>query len=199
MNRKERRAAAKRNLGFSAGTGRSDRADRTPSVADLMDEARSQHRQANLVQAESLCKQILERNPTHVHSLNLIGIIAQSSGRYQLSIKMFTRALASDPLNAACHYNLGSSYQALNRGEEAATHFRKAIVLGLSEKNVEEFITQNPIIARYLDRVETADPLSHQSDEPLDAALIDAVADDLFLRCTMECTILRGRTLEIFL
>ena len=199
MNRKERRAAAKRNLGFSAGTGRSDRADRTPSVADLMDEARSQHRQANLVQAERLCKQILERNPTHVHSLNLIGIIAQSSGRYQLSIKMFTRALGSDPLNAACHYNLGSSYQALDRAEEAATHFRKAIVLGLSEKNVEEFIKQNPIIARYLDRVETADPLSHQSDEPSDTALIDAVADDLFLRCAMECTIIRGRMLEIFL
>ena len=78
--------------------------------------------------------------PTHVHSLNLIGIIAQSSGRHQLSVKMFTRAIASDPLNAACHYNIGSSCQALNRRDEAVIHFKKAIALGLSERNIEEFI-----------------------------------------------------------
>ena len=164
-----------------------------------MDEARGQYRQGKGAQAEGLCRQVLARVPTHVHSLNLIGIIAQSSGRHQLSVKMFTRAIASDPLNAACHYNIGSSYQALNRRDEAAIHFKKAIALGLSEKNVEELIMQSPVIVTCLDRLEKEQPLSRQTDDLFSTAGLEAVADELLLRCAMESIVIRGRALEIFL
>lgn len=188
MDRKERRLAAKQRPAFSGAV--------PPSIADLMDEARQKYQQGNGAQAEALCKQVLERVPTHVHSLNLIGIIAQSSGRYQLSLKMFAKAIESDPLNAACHYNIGSSYQALSRRDEAVTHFKRAIELGLSEKNVEEFILRSPVIATCVGWFEK-EPL-HEAYS-FSAAGLEAIAGELFLRCAMETVVVRTRALEVFL
>ena len=124
----------KRSHTISGAVPERGAANGQPIIADLIDEARRQYRQGNGAQAERLCKQILSRAPKHVHSLNLIGVIAQSSDRYQLSLKMFARAIKSDPLNAACHYNVGSSYQALGRHDEAVAHFKKAILLGLTRE-----------------------------------------------------------------
>jgi len=199
MNRKERRVLGKRDPVFSGAVPGHGRADAPPNIGDLINEARRQYRQGNGVQAERLCRQVLADVPTHVHSLNLIGIIAQSSGRYQLSVKMFARAITSDPLNAACHYNIGSSYQALKRRDEAAIYFKNAIALGLSEKNVEEFIMQSPLIATCLDRLEKEQPLPRQIDDLFSSAGLEALADELFLRCAMESIPIRGRALELFL
>lgn len=188
---------AKRSPLFSGAVPERGPANAQPSIADMIDEARRQYRQGNGVQAERLCKQVLSRAPTHVHSLNLIGLIAQSSDRYQLSLKMFARAIESDPLNAACHYNIGFSYQALGRNDEAVVHFKKAIFLGLSEKNAEEFILQSSVIVSYLDRIEKQ-PLLKIADL-FDAAGFDEIADELFLRCAMELIVIRGWALEMFL
>jgi 2-polyprenyl-3-methyl-5-hydroxy-6-metoxy-1,4-benzoquinol methylase len=192
MNRKQRRILAKQGAGLERGGP-----DAQPSVADLLEEARRQHRQGDNVQAERLCKQILSRVPTHVHSLNLIGIIAQSTGRYQLSLKMLTRAIALDPLNAACHYNIGYSYQVLSRHDEAVAHFKKAIALGLGGKNAEEFIVQSSVIVSYLDRIEKEQLITNES--LFGAAGFDSIANELFLRCAMESIVIRTRALEMFL
>ncbi len=128
-----------------------------------------------------------------------MGIIAQSSGRYHLSVKMFADALASDPLNSACHYNMGSSYQALNRRDEATIHFKGAIALGLSEKNVEEFIMKNPAIATCLAQLEEERLLPRQTDDLFNAAVLQTLADDMFLQSAMESVVIRGRALERFL
>src|SRR5215471_7030277 len=196
MNRKARRIAAKRDLARRSAPSDTIGVPRT--VVDLMDKARQSYRQGHGAQAESLCRQVLALMPAHVDSLNLLGIIAQSSGRHKLSVKMLSRAIASDPINAACHYNLGSSYQAVNQHENAATHFKKAIALGLSGNNTEEFITRNPTIATYLDRLEKEQLLLHQTDF-FDASGLESIANDLFLRCAMECVVLRGRALEMLL
>ena len=197
MNRKERRTIAKRSTPFSGVVSERGAANAQPIIADLIDEARRQFRQGNGAQAERLCKQVLSHAPKHVHSLNMIGLIAQSSDRYQLSLKMFARAIESDPLNAACHYNLGFSYQALGRHDEAVAHFRKAIFLGLTEKNAEELILQSSVIVSYLDRIEKQPLL--KIDDLFGTAAFEAIANELFLRCAMESVVLRGRTLEMFL
>jgi len=164
-----------------------------------MAEARRHYQEGRNAQAEVLCRQVLAREPAHVHSLNLIGVIAQASGRHRLAVKMFAEAIVSDALNAACHYNVASSYQALDRREEAAVHFKKAISLGLSDKNIEDFIFQNPVIAACLDRLEKKWPLPLQNDELFGSAGIETVADDLFLRCAMESIVIRGLALEMLL
>ena len=197
MNRKERRTMANRSPRFSGAVPKRDPATAQPIIADLIDEARRQYRQGNGAQAERLCKQVLSHAPKHVHSLNLIGLIAQSSDRYQLSLKMFARAIESDPLNAACHYNIGFSYQALGRHDEAIVHFKKAIALGLGEKNAEEFILQSSVIVSYVDRIEKEQLI--KIDDLFDSAGFELIANELFLRCAMESVVIRGRTLEMFL
>lgn len=194
-NRKQRRIAAKQSLGQF---DRHHAAGAAPSDADLMDEARRQFQNGNGKRAEILCREILARLPTHVDSLNLIGLIAQSSGRHRLSVQMFNRAIESDPLNAACHYNLASSYQALHQADQAVVHFKKAISLGLSGNNVEDFIMRSQAVAPYLDQLENQQ-LWRRTPDFLDVAELTTIADDLFLRCALESTVIRGHVLETFL
>ena len=194
-NRKQRRIAAKQSLGQF---DRHHEAGAAPADADLLDEARRQFQNGNGKRAEVLCREILARLPTHVDSLNLIGLIAQSSNRHRLSVQMFSRAIASDPLNAACQYNLASSYLALHQADQAVVHFKKAIALGLSGNNVEDFIMRSETIAAYLDQLENQQPL-RRTPEFLDVVALKTIADDLFLRCALESTVIRGQLLETFL
>ena len=192
MNRKERRAAAKRSPAAIPVRGQATMLD----VAGLMAEAQRLHGQGNAAQAEVLCRQIIARVPQHVNALNLLGVIAQASGRHRPAVKLFADAIAADPLNAASHYNLASSCQALGRVDEAIANFRSAIALGLNDRNVEDFLTQSPAIADRLDRLEkdwspaVADMFSIEG--------LEAVASDLFLICALETVVIRGRALEQF-
>src|SRR5262249_25636763 len=101
-------------------------------------------------------------------------------------------------LNAACHYNLASSYQALHQADQAVVHFKKAIALGLSGNNVEDFIMRGQTIAPYLDQLENQQ-LPRRAPDFHDVTEIKTIADDLFLRCALESTVIRGQLLESFL
>jgi SAM-dependent methyltransferase len=190
MNRSERRAAVARGK-----TGSS-----TAGIADLTAEAKQAYQQGRSGQAEVICQQILARAPTHKISLNLLGVINQSSGRHRLAVKRFADAIALDDLDAACHYNIACSYQVLGQRADAATHFRKAIALGMGdEKDVEEFVMQNQTIVACVGR--TVDRLNSpvKSEILFDAGDIAAIANDIFLRCALQLVIVRGVTLELFL
>jgi hypothetical protein len=58
-----------------------------------------------------------------------------------------------DDLDAACHYNIACSYQALEQREAAATHFKKAIALGLSGRDVEQFLMKNTAVVECIARM----------------------------------------------
>jgi 2-polyprenyl-3-methyl-5-hydroxy-6-metoxy-1,4-benzoquinol methylase len=198
MNRKERRAASKRDkaLAMPAPTRGGPQ---TPSDADLLAEARGHFQQGRYPQAQDICQRIVARQPMHVDGLNLLGVIAQTSGRHKLAVNFFTKAIAADGLNAACQYNIASSYQALGRRDEAATHFKKAIALGLSDKDVEDFILQNPAVMACVERLEAKWPLPMQNNEVFGPAGAEAIANDLFLQCALESTPISGQALEVFL
>ena len=198
MNRKERRAANKRRdesarrpdaLAFgSAGV----------SVVDLAAEASRSHRVGRINEAQEICRQILEREPAHVQSLNLLGLMAQASGDHRAAVKMFARAIASDEVNAACHYNIGNSYQALGNRTKAIAHFRKALMLGMEEKAV-SFILQSPVIATYVARIAGKRPLTVTNVELFGTESVIPLAKDLFFRCAMEATTLPSVQLEALL
>src|SRR3954464_5604373 len=153
MNRKERRAAGKRRddaVGFgAAGVG----------IAALAAEANRWYRAGRIKEAQEICRQILAREPAHVQSLNLLGLMAQVSGDHRAAVKMFAKAIAADEANAACHYNVGNSYQALGNRGKAMAHFTNALALGMEEKAV-GFILQSPVIARYAARIAGKLPLT---------------------------------------
>src|SRR5215211_4649545 len=195
MNRKERRAANKRRdesarrpiaLAFgSAGV----------SIADLAAEASRSHRVGRINQAQVICRQVLAREPAHVQSLNLLGLMAQESGDQRVAVKMFAKAIASGEVNAACHYNVGNSYQALSNRTKAIAHFSKALALGMDEKAV-TFILQSPIIATYVARIAGKWPLPVTNVELFGTESVMPLANDLFLRSAMEATTLPSVQLE---
>ena len=192
MNRRERRAAVAR-----AKTAASP----VPAdIADLMAQANLAHRQGRSEQAEIICRQILVRAPAHKTSLNLLGVINQTAGHHKLAVKMFARAIEVDALDAACHYNIASSYQVLDQQDAAAEHFKKAIALGMSaKKDVEELVMQNPVVIDCVRRIMEHSNLTVQNENLFGAGDIAAIAKDIFFRCALELTTVRGVTLELLL
>ncbi|QOZ22009.1 hypothetical protein XI02_33920 [Bradyrhizobium sp. CCBAU 21365] len=149
-------------------------------------------------EAQQICRQILAREPGHVQGLNLLGLMAQASGDHRAAAKMFTKAIAADDVNAACHYNAGNSYQALGNRAKAAAHFSKALALGMDAKAV-GFILQSPVVTSYAGRIASKWPLPVTSSELFGSEGVAPLARDLFLRSAMEATTLASMQLEVLL
>jgi tetratricopeptide (TPR) repeat protein len=145
MNRKERRAAI--------ANGKS--AAKTPpiDIAELASEATLAYQQGRFSDAEVICKRVHARAPAHAANLNVLGLTYQATRRHRLAVKTFSAAIALDDLDAACHYNIACSYQALEQRELAATHFKKAIALGLSGRDVEQFLMKNTAVVECIARM----------------------------------------------
>jgi SAM-dependent methyltransferase len=198
MNRKERRAANKRRDEFAKRPSAPAFGPAGVSIVDLAAEASRWHRAGRIDEAREICRQILAREPAHVQSLNLLGLMAQASGDHGAAVKTFAKAIASDEANDACHYNIGNSYQALGNRTKAALHFGKALAFGMDEKAV-TFILQSPVIATYLARIGGKWPLPITSMELFGNESVGPLAGDLFLRCAMEATTLPSVQLEMLL
>jgi len=198
MNRKKRRASLKRGI-ISANVSLPDGWDKAFTTDDLMAKARWHQQQRQSETALDICNRILARAPAHVPALNLLGLIYQETGRHKLAVKALERAVASDASNAACHYNLASSYQVLDREDDATIHFQKAIALGMSQKNIEGFIFQNPTITAYINRIDEKWPLPVKADELLGRGDLKSITDDVFLRCALETVLVCTEPLERFL
>ncbi|MGY4402991.1 methyltransferase domain-containing protein [Bradyrhizobium sp. USDA 3315] len=194
MNRKERRAAGKqrdassKNAPAFGSTGL--------NIGGLAAEASRFYAKRRFKEAQEICRQILAREPGHVQSLNLLGLMAQAAGDHRAAAKMFTKAIASDDVNAACHYNAGNSYQALGNRSKAAAHFSKALALGMDAKAV-GFILQSPTVTSYVGRIASKWPLPVTSAELFGSEGVAPLANDLFLRCAMETTTLASMQLEV--
>ena len=191
MNRRDRRAALARGKAVVASV--------PPDIPALTAEATLAYQQGRIVDAEVACKQILARAPEHSEALNILGVVYQASGNHRLAAKTLAKAIAVNGLDAACHYNIATSYQALGERVAAVCHFKRAIVLGLSGKGVEPFLMQNTVIASLASGTVDEHGLPVKIDDLFDAFHIAEIADNIFLRCALQSTIIRGVTLELFL
>src|ERR1700753_651419 len=77
MNRRERRASQKRQQ-ESAGKPEVRAALAGLGLADLMPEAGCLRTARRIGDAQALCREILAREPAHVPTLNLLGLMAQA-------------------------------------------------------------------------------------------------------------------------
>src|SRR5262245_64978375 len=102
MNRKMRRAADKRGEGKSPVN-----VGALAFPVDQTFEIAARHRmEGRAAQAQSLCREILERDPDHIPSLNLLGVIAQEAGRPNNAVKYLSRAIALDGRDPTSHFNI---------------------------------------------------------------------------------------------
>jgi 2-polyprenyl-3-methyl-5-hydroxy-6-metoxy-1,4-benzoquinol methylase len=198
MNRKERRAANKRGEESARKPNALAFGSAGVSIADLAAQASRSRAAGRINEAREICRQILARDPANVQSLNLLGLMAQASGDHRAAVKMFTNAIASDEVNAACHYNVGNSYQALGNRAKAIAHFSKALAFGMDEKAV-VFILQSPTIATYVARITGKWPLPVTNVELFGAEGVTPLANDLFLLSAMEVMPLPSLQLELLL
>jgi len=197
MNRKERRSANKRRDESARRPNALAFGSAEVSIVDLAAEARRSRAAGRINEAQEICRQILAREPAHVQSLNLLGLMAQASGDHRVAVKTLAKAIASDEMNAACHYNIGNSYQALGNRTKAISHFSKALALGMDEKAV-TFILQSPVITTYVARIAGKWP-PVTNVELFGTESVVPLANDLFLRCAMEATTLPSVRLEALL
>jgi SAM-dependent methyltransferase/tetratricopeptide (TPR) repeat protein len=187
MNRRERRAATAR--------GKPVPGTMPPGTSTLIAEATQAFGAGQTLRAEAICQKILAHVPAHAPSLNLLGLINQASGRDRPAIKMFSKAIAANEQDAACHYNIGLSYQRLSESAAAAAHFKKAIDLGLSGKDVDSLLMRYTDVAEGANRagpLGTAFVNSDISDEPEIAKL----AKNIFLQCALQSTLICSLPIE---
>jgi SAM-dependent methyltransferase len=198
MNRKQRRAGMKQAGSPAPAAVDADWA-KSLATDDLIAKAGWHYKQRQTEAARQVCNRILAREPDHAPTLNMLGLILQDSGQHRLAVKEFKKAVAADDLNAACHYNLAASYQALNREKEAATHFAKAITLGLSRRSIEDFVFLNPAIAACISAIDEKRPLGPSGEYVLGEDGLRAIGRDIFLRCALAMILLASPPLERFL
>src|SRR5271166_3077041 len=111
MNRKQRRAAARRNKRHAADTKASATPDK--EVEHLLISAVHSHRAGHLPEADTLYRKILAMDPNHIGSLHNLGLILHGSGRYQEALDLLQKAIELSVHNAVAHNSIGTTLCAL--------------------------------------------------------------------------------------
>ena len=128
-----------------------------------------------------------------------MGLTLQALGRHRPAVVHFAKAIAAEKDNALHHHNIAYSYQRLNLWDDAIAHFTQALALKMDGKRVEDFITQDPLIAACMNRIAQQWPRRLSIEALFDTAGVAAVAEDALLRCALEKTELCSQEIENFL
>jgi protein O-GlcNAc transferase len=99
------------------------------ALAQAMQQAIACYRGGQWLQAEQLCRAILERQASHFEALNLLGIIATQTGRAALAADLFHQAVTARPESAVAHVNYGNALQISQRYEAALHSYERAVQL----------------------------------------------------------------------
>ncbi len=99
------------------------------SVPDTLKAAVAHHQAGRLPAAETLYRQILERQPAHPDALHLLGLLAHHQGDNAQAVQLMSEALRVAPEHAPCHSNLGTALLALGRLPDAVASYQRALAL----------------------------------------------------------------------
>ncbi|MEH2212561.1 tetratricopeptide repeat protein [Nostoc sp.] len=90
----------------------------------------SKHYRANdLIKAEQLYRQILEKEPNHPEALYGLGILAQQVGQFQNAEQLLNELLQIQPNSVKAWFSLGNLYQAQGQLPAAVEAYQQAIAL----------------------------------------------------------------------
>lgn len=165
------------------------------NASDLLVQARQAYQWRAFERAETLCKQVLTTEPASAAAFNLLGLVHQAAGRHQPAVEMYSNAIAIDASNASFHYNIAHSYEKLDRRDDAAAHFKAALVVSPDDVAVENFLMQDQNVAGCA-RQAMAKSTLPATAFPFGTKEISALAKNLLLRSAMQTVLLRGVELE---
>jgi len=87
------------------------------------------HQAGNLVEAERLYRQILNKQPNHIDANHLLGVLAHQVGNYGVAIAYIEKAIKLNPRNPDFYGNLGEVYRKSGNFTEAIAQYQNALKL----------------------------------------------------------------------
>ena len=100
-------------------------------VLTNLEEAIRLHQQGKIHKAESIYRQLLEKNPKNSDALHLLGLIAYQTGNHQGAVDMIDGAIEINPNVASYYSNLAIALIGLNQLNAAILNCQKAIELNI--------------------------------------------------------------------
>jgi len=103
---------------------------RTPeAIARAVDEAAGHYRQGRLDDADKICARVLKAAPDWFDALHLAGLVKLDTGKAAAAQVLLAKALKLNPGSAPVLANLGRTFSALNRDDEAMASLDKALAI----------------------------------------------------------------------
>lgn len=99
------------------------------TICQAVDLAFSHYNNADMPDAERVCRLILADDALQVDTLQLLGLVLGRRGEYVEAVKFLREAIMQAPGHSALHNNLGMALHQLDKTEEAVLEFRRAIDL----------------------------------------------------------------------
>ncbi len=93
---------------------------------DIFRLATQHHRSGSLLEAESLYRALLVREPNHAATLSQLGYLLYQTGRLDEALELLNRAVAAAPQSPSGLNNLGLVLTALGHSEKAITVYQEA-------------------------------------------------------------------------
>ena len=81
-----------------------------------------------LRRAESVYRQVLDIDDSHVAANNLLGLLCLQTKRFEEAVQYIKAALAQKPDDPQAHSNLGLALKDLGRYQQSVTHFQQALL-----------------------------------------------------------------------
>jgi tetratricopeptide (TPR) repeat protein len=97
------------------------------TVDQALDRAFSYYDLGRLLEAEQLCRLVLQKVPCQIDAMQLLGAILNLTGQYDEAVQLLREAIRQAPGCAHLYNNLGMSLHRLDKPDEAVMAFRKAI------------------------------------------------------------------------
>jgi len=99
------------------------------TIPEALITAIDHHRAGRLQEAESIYRQILQTDPSHVETWRLLGTLAAQAGQPEGAIECVQRALQLNPGLAETHNTLGNIFRAQGQLAAAVECFQQAVAL----------------------------------------------------------------------
>jgi tetratricopeptide (TPR) repeat protein len=99
----------------------------TLTLPQALQQALAAYQRRDWVEAERICRLVLNTQADYFDALNLLGIIAAQTQRAQEAVALLERAAGANPNNASAHNNLGNTLKELNRLDDALRSYDRAI------------------------------------------------------------------------
>jgi tetratricopeptide (TPR) repeat protein len=126
MNRKQRRAAARRGPATSS-PAETAAVVSTRGAAEILQAGLTHQQAGRFAEAETCYQRVLATQPDHADALHLLGVVAHQVGRHDLAVELIGKAIKRNGLNPIYFSNLGVVLKDQGKLDEAMTAYRQAI------------------------------------------------------------------------